>query len=371
MCKVTAEKSNADGSEKSTSSSGAMSTDSTTRLQHMDNATSAKNTADIPTSSANLVVSLDKSHVPRGMFQYLGVWFWVGTIFWYLVFLIGTPLFYHTITWKIWASLLVVATLVPCDRRFQPQICFDFGAWIIRKSVEYFHVKVVLLNEEAVRTSGTAIIAMEPHDVLPLSICGFSNCFQGLPGHRCVACVTSFCFQLPIMKHIYTWVNATAVDKRNVVRFLQSGVSPVICPGGVQEVTLMERDDECVLFLKSRLGFVKLAMQQGVPIIPVFSFGLAGTFDCWLPRAQWMKDFGRKIGFLPLVFFGLWGLPYSPGKPVDYTLVVGEPIKLPHLADPSLEEIHKYHAQYVHALETIFHTYKGRYGMAHVQLRIA
>lgn len=371
MCKVVAEKSAADENEKLTSSSRGGSSSTESAAVNFETKVMGKDNYNGTATSTNAVVSLDKSNVPRGFMQYLGVWFWVGTIFWYLVFLVGIPLFYNTMTWKLWATVLVVATLVPCDRRYQPKICFDFGAWVIRKSVEYFHVKVVLLNEEAVRTSGPAIVAMEPHDILPLSICGFSNCFQGLPGHRCVACVTSFCFRLPIMKHIYTWVNATAVDKPNLIRFLNLGVSPVICPGGVQEVTLMENDHECVLFLKSRLGFVKLAMQQGVPIIPVFSFGLAGTFDCWLPRAQWMKDFGRKIGFLPLVFFGLWGLPYSPGKPVDYTLVVGEPIRLPHLADPTVEEVRRYHALYVRALEEIFHTHKGQYGMGDVQLRIA
>ena len=317
------------------------------------------------------MVTLDKSSIPRGFFQYLGVWFWVGTIFWYLMYLTGLPLFYHTATWKWWTLILIIATVIPCDRKYQPKFCFDFGSWIIRKSVEYFHVKMILLNPESVRTSGTAIIAMEPHDVLPLSICGFSNCFQGMPGHRCVACVTSFCFLLPIMKHIYTWVQATSVDKKNVISFIKEGVSPVICPGGVQEVTLMENDNECVLYLKSRLGFVKLAMQQGIPIIPVFSFGLRKTFDCWLPKSEWMKSFGRKIGFLPLVFFGIWGLPYSPGKAVDYTLVVGEPIKVPHSVDPSLEEIQKYHDVYVRALENIYHTHKGDYGMADVSLRIA
>jgi 2-acylglycerol O-acyltransferase 2 len=106
------------------------------------------------------------------------------------------------------------------------------------------------------------------------------------------------------------------------VSFLRRGVSPVLCPGGVQEVTLMQHDKECVLYLKSRLGFVKLAMQQGVPIIPAFSFGLRKTFDCWLPRSKFVQDIGRKIGFLPLVFFGVGGLPYSPGKPVAYTTVV-------------------------------------------------
>lgn len=173
---------------------------------------------------------------------------------------------------------------------------------------------MILMNAEAIKTSGTAIFAIEPHDVLPLSIIGFNDCLKGIPGHRCLGIVTSFCFNMPFMKHIYTWVNAASADKKNIIRMIKSGISPVICPGGVQEVTLMENDHECVLYLKSRLGFVKLAIQQGTPIIPVFSFGLRNTFDCWLPKNKWVQKMGRQVGFMPLIFFGMWSLPFSPGK---------------------------------------------------------
>lgn len=35
---------------------------------------------------------------------------------------------------------------------------------------------------------------------------------------------------------------------------MKRGVSAVLCPGGVQEVVLMENPNECVLYLKSRFG---------------------------------------------------------------------------------------------------------------------
>lgn len=293
-------------------------------------------------------------------------------MFFYLAFVISLPLMYsyNKTMLTVWTGLLVVATLLPCDRKLQPKQCYDFGAWVAQRAVEYFHLKMILVDAEAVRTCGTAIVAIEPHDILPLSYIAFNPVVNALPGHKFWGGVTSFCFFLPFLKHVYTWVAAAPVDKKTIISLIDEQISPIICPGGIQEVILIERDDECVLYLNNRLGFVKLAMQRGVPIIPVFSFGLRKTYDSWLPRHPWIRKLGRKLGFLPLIFFGMWGLPFSPGKPVDYTLVVGEPIKVPRTADPTVEDIRKYHAQYVAALESIFETNKTNCGMGDVTLRI-
>ena len=43
-------------------------------------------------------------------------------------------------------------------------------------------------------------------------------------------------------------------------------------PGGVQEVLHMRHDAE-VLYLRKRLGFVRLALQHGAPLVPAFAFG--------------------------------------------------------------------------------------------------
>ena len=45
---------------------------------------------------------------------------------------------------------------------------------------------------------------------------------------------------------------------------IKEGISPVICPGGVQEASLITNPKECVLYLTKRKGFVKLAIQQGI-----------------------------------------------------------------------------------------------------------
>ena len=74
-------------------------------------------------------------------------------------------------------------------------------------------------------------------------------------------------------------------------------------------------------------GFVKLALEQGMEIVPVYAFGESDLYhhsSLWLDlRKKIQKKFGAAI---PLIHgqFGL--LPYFPDKGVR--LVFGEPVQL-------------------------------------------
>jgi diacylglycerol O-acyltransferase 2, plant len=327
------------------------------------------------TSPSTAVTTLDCRALPRTWQSYLSIWLLMGSMWWHLMFLtvVFPALYFYKATTAIavWCGILVAAALLPSDRKLQPGWCFAFGAWVAQKCVEYFRIVVVVEDKVALeQQSGPAIFAIEPHDILPLTYVAFHPSVRAIPGHTVWGGITSMCFLVPFLKHMYSWVCAASVDKQTILSLIREGISPLICPGGVQEVMLMDRDDEVVLYLKNRLGFVKLALQQGIPIVPVFSFGLRGTFDSWLPRHPWVRSLGRKIGFMPLVFFGIWGMPFAPAKPTDYTVVVGKPILCPKMPEPSVEDIRKYHGMYVAALTQMFEEGKAQYGMKNYTLRV-
>lgn len=256
------------------------------------------------------------------------------------------------------------------------------------KAGEYFHLKMILEDRQAIETSGPALFAMEPHHILPLSIISFHRHNIGFKGHNMLGCITGICFSVPLMRHVYKWVHADSVDRKNLKIMLNNSISPVLCPGGVQEVFYLkttprassssssslssnkEEKKECVLYLKKRLGFVKLAIEYGVPIIPVFTFGLHHSFDFWLIENKYLQWIGRKLGFLPMMFFGVWNLPLGPAKPSDYVNVVGKPIPTKKNDHPSEEEIKKILTIYIEEIERLYHTYKHQYGMGDVELRI-
>ena len=53
---------------------------------------------------------------------------------------------------------------------------------------------------------------------------------------------------------------------------LSRGRSLLIFVGGERE-QLMTREGECKVYVRSRLGFVRLAMQFGTPLVPLYAFG--------------------------------------------------------------------------------------------------
>ena len=173
------------------------------------------------------------------------------------------------------------------------------------------------------------------------------------------------------MRHIYTWAMASSVDKKNVLRLMDEGYSPTICPGGAQEVAYLDNDkDECVLFLTSRFGVIKLAMEKGRPLIPSFAFNQRGMWDFWLPKSGLMHWLGRKIGFMPIMFFGLFGIPLFIPKPWPVVLVVGKPISVPRTSNPSQEELLKVQKVVLESYRTLFEDHKAKFGMAKTALRI-
>lgn len=244
------------------------------------------------------------------------------------------------------------------------------GRWLAVTATEYFHVKMVMEDQEAVETCGQAIFALEPHHVLPLSIVSFNDCARGFTGHKSLGCITSICFKIPLMRHVYTWINAYSVDKKDLIWMLNKGMSPVLCPGGLQEVIYMESPNECVLYLKKRAGFVKLALQYGIPIIPAFTFGLQNTFSYIVPKNKFCHWVGRKFGALPMMFFGVFGIPLGPAKPCDYVNVIGSPIPVPKIANPTDEDIKKYQQIFIDEISRIFHEHKAQHGMGDVTLRV-
>jgi len=61
------------------------------------------------------------------------------------------------------------------------------------------------------------------------------------------------------------------------------------------------------------------------------------TFTCWLPKSVWVQRLGRKVGFMPMLFFGQFDIPFAPGKPAHYLTVLGTPIPTKKAAEPSPE----------------------------------
>lgn len=236
-------------------------------------------------------------------------------------------------------------------------------------AVDYFSFKIEFEDIKEVENAGPSIFAVEPHGVLPISI--FWGTVRVLKKQKLLACMSSAIFLMPIMKHFLTWCGATSVDKAVMKSNLKRGFSLNLCPGGVQEIPYLSNDKkELVFFLKQRVGLTKLALQEGVCLIPSVTFGLQNIYSFWKFENEMLLPLARKIGFYPMIFFGLGGVPFSQAAPAPITVIVGKPLKMPQINEPTAEDLAKHHQRFMTAIAQLFEDNKKGNGMGDIKLRI-
>jgi 2-acylglycerol O-acyltransferase 2 len=334
--------------------------------------TQQKSSPPVSTVKNELKLLIDKSGCSINIKHYLACFLWLGWPGFYFSLFLILPICYKysMFTFTCIIGLIVISAILPCAEKYQPKFFMDLGGWMMLRCCEYFSVKVYSLDIDAVNNSGPAIFTVEPHDVLPCGMHSFSDYCNFFTGHKTMGCVTSAIFRLPIMRHFLSWASASSAEKSNIEYLISKGYSPAICPGGVQEVLNMKSNKECVLFLNSRKGIVKLAIKHGLPLIPCFIFGQRKAFKFWVPQHPIMKMFSRFIGFVPMMYFGLFNLPFAQPKSTPLVNIIGKPIIVNQNSNPTKEEVEKVQKQFIGSMIDIFETNKDQFDMKGVKLRI-
>jgi 2-acylglycerol O-acyltransferase 2 len=76
--------------------------------------------------------------------------------------------------------------------------------------------------------------------------------------------------------------------------------------GGIAELFKSSRKEER-LYLSKRKGFIKLALQENVDVIPVYLFG--NTSVLTVVKTGVLADLSRRLGVSLTYFWGKWYLP--------------------------------------------------------------
>ncbi|XP_023320700.1 2-acylglycerol O-acyltransferase 1 [Eurytemora carolleeae] len=186
-------------------------------------------------------------------------------------------------------------------------------------------------------------------------------------------------FWIPGYRELFASSGACAATKRGMESLLgrPGGVISVLVVGGAPE-SLNSDKEKIRLVLKKRKGFIKLALRYGVNLVPTFSFGEAFIYG-QIPNPEGslvrrIQDYLQHIvGFAPVLFFGRGVFQYAYGivpfrKPI--TLVVGKPILVQRVQNPSNEDIESLHSRYVSELTKLYSEYNPVYGDVNVELVI-
>ncbi len=221
------------------------------------------------------------------------------------------------------------ACLTPPDRLTgwtlddrDPQIIeqlMPFFGWVYR---DYFHVQTE--GWDHIPTTGPVMLigshngGLASPDAVMMSYDWFR---QFGPQRPVYALMDSRIWQaLPGTGHISAQIGAVHAHPRMALAALDQGASVLIYPGGVKDVfrpySLRHR-----VCLGDNLGFVKLALQKQVPIIPFISYGAHSTLIVLADLYPWAQQLhawglpwplGLDPGALP-IYLGLpWGLAIGP-----------------------------------------------------------
>lgn len=153
------------------------------------------------------------------------------------------------------------------------------------------------------------------------------------------------------------------------------GRAVTIVIGGARE-SLEAHPGTLRLILKSRKGFVKMALRTGADLVPVIGFGENDLYDQLSPKThpgvhKFQMFCLRVFKFTLPGFHGRGLLNYDVGL-MPYrrsvNVVVGKPIRIDTEPghEPSQDEIDLYHGRYVDELEKLWDSYKDQFSPGRV-----
>lgn len=201
---------------------------------------------------------------------------------------------------------------------------------------------------------------------------GFNELFPGLQ-QRLV--VLRGNFQFPFYRELALLFGLVSSSPKSIEYLLDSrqgvGRATTLIVGGAREV-LVAKPGEATLVLRSRKGFARLALKHGASLVPVFSFGEVDMYRQLTPNPSGSlirkaQEALLKVTGIPIpTFYGRGVFNYSFGLvPVRTPLhaVVGAPIHVEKVAEPTQEQIDQLHQRYMNELNELFETHKVKYGL--------
>jgi len=149
--------------------------------------------------------------------------------------------------------------------------------WIVEATKAYFPTHVHLTEPIS---HGPYIFGMHPHGVFGVSYLGFlgTSGFQSFPGVEAFVGVALALLRAPIVRDLFLSWGFVDASQRVMRALLHQGKSLCIFLGSESEAFEFSKDGDIVLFLESRRGFIRLAIEQGVSIVPTFCFGLNDVY---------------------------------------------------------------------------------------------
>lgn len=243
--------------------------------------------------------------------------------------------------------------------------------WFFRRWAEYFPASLIKADPEA-DFSGERPVLMgyHPHGILSFGAqvnfatdcTGWSEKFPKLQPRLATLNMN---LKMPFLREVIGRLGAIPADASSIRAALRPGNAVIVVVGGAAEA-LDTKPGEYVLTLARRSGFFRLALQHGVDLVPTFGFGENDIFETLksesLLRSIQLKAY-KVMSFSMPIFHGRSVFTYNFGllpyrKPL--TVVVGTPIRVEKVENPTKEQIEAVKQEYIAALRRLHAQWQPR-----------
>jgi len=273
---------------------------------------------------------------------------------------------------KILATAVALDFVIPLGDGYRPnrrrknfiERCFSEGGQI------YFPAKSIYLPK--LSKDKAYILAAWPHGLFGggnhYGFCDFEQ-----EGFYPIYSGASVMRYVPFVRRFLTMLGLTNVTKAGLSRVLDIQKYGPTYPynvvhlvvGGIHEMfaTPGSAKHEQIIISK-RMGFIKLALQTGADIIPMYSFGANQTYYriAGLDSLLCQASTALRVSITP--WLGRWWIPmgFIPFCTPILT-VTGEVFQVPKVKDGEItdELVQQVHADFCQALRELFDTYKKVY----------
>ncbi|KAL4169495.1 hypothetical protein KRP22_010414 [Phytophthora ramorum] len=213
------------------------------------------------------------------------------------------------------------------------------------------------------------ILSFHPHGIMPISVMWLQFTAQWrklFPNFYAHILTASILHQIPLARDVLHFYGSREVTRQAFAHTLQQKESVLLVPGGQAEMLQQQSAKNEVRVYTHHKGFIRLAIEHGVPLVPVLSFKEGEMMDnVQAPMMQ--RWFVKKLAFpFPYFPYGRALLPIP--RKVDIPVVVGEPLDVPHIENPTQEDVDKVHAKYFSVLQEMFDKYKDEVGCGDYKL---
>ena len=168
-------------------------------------------------------------------------------------------------------------------------------------------------------------------------------------------------FRIPLVRDLLLVLGVREAAQSTLDAAVATGHSIGLNTGGLWEQIHVDCERE-QLFLLPRLGFIRLALRHGVPLVPTYAFGenqLYRTHDVFLAARRWIVKHWRTG--LPVVS-GKWWCPILP-RSGKHIYCVGRPVptSTEPCPDPTDEQVNEIRVLWEAEMQRLFNEHKYAY----------